>query len=129
MRLRGHPSVTPKNPMGRAIDYTLGLWPKLEIFLRHGEVEIDNNATENAIRPTAVGKKNWLFVGGEDTGERSAVTYTLIESAKRHGHEPYAYFKDVLERLPSLKTSGIESLLPANWQPAGQATVPLQNAG
>jgi hypothetical protein len=63
------------------------------------------------------------------TGERSAVIYTLIESAKRHGHEPYAYLKDVLERLPSLKASDIESLLPANWQTAGQAIAPSQIAG
>jgi transposase len=129
VRLRGHPSVMPKSPLGRAIDYTLGLWPKLELYLRHGEVEIDNNPIENAIRPTALGKKNWLFVGGEDTGERSAVIYTLTESAKRHGHEPYAYLKDVLERLPSLKTSDLEALLPANWQPAGQSEAPLQIAG
>lgn len=129
MRLRGCPSVTPKNPMGRAIDYTLGLWPKLEVFVRHGEVEIDNNATENAIRPTAVGKKNWLFMGGEDTGDRSAVIYTLIESAKRHGHEPYAYLKDLLERLPGMKVGEIDALLPANWQPADQAAAPAQMAG
>lgn len=129
LRLRAHAAVTPKSPLGRAIDYTLGLWPKLEVFLRHGQVEIDNNGIENAIRPTAVGKKNWLFLGGEETGDRSAVIYTLIESAKRHGHEPYAYLKDVLERLPSLKVSGIGPLLPANWQPAEQATVSLPNAG
>jgi transposase len=127
--LRNDASITPKSPLGRAIDYALGLWPKLTVYLGRGEVEIDNNGIENAIRPTAAGKKNWLFVGGEDTGERSAVIYTLIESAKRHGHEPYAYLKDVLERLPSLKTSGIEPLLLANWQPAGQANAPVLVAG
>ena len=119
VRLRGHVSVLPKSPLGRAIDYTLGLWPKLEVFLRHGQVEIDNNRIENAIRPTAVGKKNWLFVGGEDTGERSAILYTIIESAKRHGHEPYAYLTDVLERLPATRTTGLDALLPTNWQPGG----------
>jgi len=129
VRLRGHASITPRSPLGRAIDYALGLWPKLEVFLQHGEVEIDNNGIENAIRPTAVGKKNWLFVGGEDTGERSAVIYTLIESAKRHGHEPYAYLRDLLERLPGMKAAELDALLPANWQPGGHATVPLQNAG
>jgi len=129
VRLRGHPSVMPKSPLGRAIDYTLGLWPKLGVYLRHGEVEIDNNPIENAIRPTAVGKKNWLFIGGEDTGERSAVIYTLIESAKRHGHEPYAYLKDLLERLPSTKTSELDAMLPSNWQPSGLAAIPVQIAG
>jgi transposase len=123
MRLRADTSVLPKSPLGRAIDYALMLWPKLTIFLTHGEVEIDNNGIENAIRPTAVGKKNWLFVGGEDTGERSAILYTLIESAKRHGHEPYAYLRDVLDRLPSTTTSGLEALLPVNWQPSDQAAL------
>jgi len=129
LQLRGHPSVTPKSPLGRAIKYTLGLWPRLEVFLRHGEVEADTNLTENAIRPTAVGKKNWMFVGGEDTGERSAVIYTILESAKRHGHDPGAYLKDVLERLPEMKAGELDALLPANWQPTGQAAAPAQMAG
>ena len=68
-----------------------------------------------------IGKKNWLFIGREDTGERSAVIYTLIESAKRHGHEPYAYLKDLLERLPGMHLSGIDTLLPANWRPSTAA--------
>ncbi len=127
--LRGHATVMPKSPLGRAIDYALGLWSKLEVNLRHGEVEIDNNGIENAIRPTAVGKKNWLFVGGEDTGERSAVIYTLIESAKRHGHEPYAYLQDLLERLPGMKSGELDALLPSNWQMSGLAAMPVQIAG
>lgn len=128
-QLRGHPTVTPKSPLGRAIKYTLGLWPRLEVFLWHGEVEADTNLTENAIRPTAVGKKNWMFVGGEDTGERSAVIYTIIESARRHGHEPAAYLKDVLQRLPGMKAGELDALLPLNWLPAGQAAAPAQMAG
>jgi transposase len=129
LRLRSHTAVLPKSPLGRAIDYTLALWPKLQVFVGHGEVEIDNNPIENAIRPTAVGKKNWLFVGGEDTGERSAVIYTLIESAKRHGHEPYVYLKDLLERLPSATTGGLEALLPGNWQSSSQTAIPDLAAG
>ena len=101
----------------------------MEIFLRHGEVEADANLIENAIRPTAVGKKNWLFVGGEETGDRSAVIYTLIESARRHDHEPYAYLKDLLERLPGMKAGELDALLPSKWQPAGQAAAPAQVAG
>lgn len=96
------------------IDYTLGLWPKLEIFVYQGQVKIDNNPIENTIRPTAVGKKNWLFVGGEDTGGRSVIPYTIIESANRHGHEPQTYLKDILERLPSTRTTGLDALMPAN---------------
>lgn len=109
--------MTPKSPLGRAIKYTLGLWPRLEVFVRHGEVEADTNLVENAIRPTAVGKKNWMFVGGEDTGERSAVIYTILESAKRHDHDPGAYLKDVLERLPGMKACEIDVLLPTKPQP------------
>jgi transposase len=105
LRLRADASVLPKSPLGRAIDYALRLWPKLLTFLTHGEVEIDTNLTENAIRPTAVGKKNWLLVGGESTGQTSAILYTLLESAKRHGHEPYAYLRDVLERLAGISHS------------------------
>ncbi|BCU78065.1 IS66 family transposase [Luteolibacter sp. LG18] len=127
-RLRANVSVLPKSPLGRAIDYTLALWQKLETFVRHGKAEIDTNLTENAIRPTAVGKKNWMFVGGEDTGDRSAILYTLIESAKRHGHEPYAYLRDVLERLPGMKASEIDALLPKNWQPTNEVLVPIQAA-
>ena len=97
----------------RVLVYTLGLWPRLEVFLRHGEVEADTNLTENAIRPTPVGKKNWMFVEGEETGERSAVIYTIIESAKRHGHEPGAYIKDVLERMPGMKSGELDASRPS----------------
>jgi len=121
--------VLPKSPLGQAIDYTLGLWPKLQTFLHHGQVEVDNNLIENAIRPTAVGKKNWLFIGGEDTGERSAILYTLIESARRHGHEPFAYLKDVLDRLPGMTNQQIDDLLPENWQHSGAIKVPALALG
>jgi transposase len=69
VQLRCHPAVLPKSPLGRAIDYTLGLWPRLEVFLKHGEVEADTNLTENAIRPTAVGKKNWLCVSRKEVND------------------------------------------------------------
>ena len=98
--------------------------PKLEVFLRHDELKIDNNPLEDAIRPTTVGKKNWLFVGGEDAGEQSGVIYTIIESARRHGHEPFAYIKDLLELLSGTKTGKLDALLPANWKPAGQTAAP-----
>jgi hypothetical protein len=68
LALRQRPEVLPKSRLGRAIDYTLALWDRLLLFVDRGEIEIDNNSTENGIRPTAVGKKNWLFVGSETTG-------------------------------------------------------------
>ncbi len=100
--LRQRPEVLPKSRLGRAIDYTLTLWDRLLLFVERGEIEIDNNLTENGIRPTAVGKKNWLFVGSETTGQRAAIIYTMVECAKRHGHNPEAWLTDVLERLPGL---------------------------
>jgi transposase len=124
LQLRAQAAVLPKSPLGKAIDYTLGQWEKLQLFFHHGQIEIDNNGIENSIRPTAIGKKNWLFIGGEDTGERSAILYTLIESDKRHGHEPYTYLKDILERLPGMKSNEVETLLPSNWQPAEEIPVP-----
>jgi transposase len=117
--LRQHPQVLPKGKLGRAIDYTLALWDRLSLFLVHGEIEIDNNLIENGIRPTAVGKKNWLFVGNETTGQRAAIIYTMVECAKRHGHNPEAYLTDVLERLPAMTNQDdLTVLLPANWQAA-----------
>jgi len=105
----------------KAIDYSLSNWPGLTRYLDDGDVPIDNNAAENAVRPLAIGRKNWLFVGSQQAGERAAVVLSLIESAKLNGHDPWAYLKDVFERLPTLKHRDLAQLLPHNWQPAGHA--------
>jgi transposase len=97
----------------------------LERFLEHGEVEIDNNLVENAIRPTAVGKKNWLFFGSEEAGQRSAVIYTLIGNCRLHGVEPYTYLKDVLERLPRTTNREVNQLTPLKWKQARQSAFKL----
>jgi hypothetical protein len=109
--------------MGQAISYALNQWPLLVRFLDHGEVEIDNNLVENAIRPTAVGKKNWLFFGSEEAGQRSAVIYTLIENCRMHGVEPYAYLKDVLQRLPSTTNQEVDQLTPLKWKQNREAAI------
>jgi transposase len=114
------PRYLPQSPMGHAIGYALNQWPMLERFLEHGEVEIDNNLVENAIRPTAIGKKNWLFFGSEEAGTRSAVMYTLVENCRLHGVEPYTYLKDVLERLPTTTNQQVAQLTPLNWKKARQ---------
>jgi len=106
----------------KAIDYALSNWRGLTRYLDDGHVPIDNNAAENAVRPLAVGRKNWLFVGSQQAGERAAVVLSLIESAKLNGHDPWAYLKDVFERLPTLKQRDLEQLLPHNWRPPGNAT-------
>ena len=90
----------------------------MEHYLTDGRVEIDNNQTENAIRPTAVGKKNWLFIGDAGAGETAATLYTIIESARRRGLDPEAYLTDLLTRLPTLKTGELPNLSPAAWAKA-----------
>ena len=87
-------------------------------------MEIDNNGAENAIRPTAVGKKNWLFIGGEDTGWRSAVIYTLIGNALRHGHDPQAYLKDLFTRLPNTANRDRHQFLPSQWSVSNEKISP-----
>lgn len=109
----------------KAIDYSLKRWRALMRFLDDGAVPIDNNAVENAIRPLALGRRNWLFVGSQQAGERAANIMSLIETAKLHGHDPWAYLKDVFERLPTLKNSELESILPHNWQTPVVAPPPL----
>ena len=105
----------------KAIDYALSNWRGLTHYLDDGHVPIDNNAAENAVRPLCVGRKNWLFVGSQQAGERAAVVLSLIESAKLNGHDPWAYLKDVFERLPTLKQRDLAQLLPHNWRPSGGA--------
>ena len=107
----------------KAIDYALSNWRALTRFLDDGRVPIDNNPAENAIRPLVVGRKNWLFVGSQQAGERAAAIMSLIESAKLNGHDPWAYLKDVLERLPTHKNSDLEQLLPHHWRAADGAAV------
>ena len=112
----------------KAIDYSLSNWRALTRYLDDAQVPIDNNAAENAVRPLCVGRKNWLFVGSQQAGERAAVVLSLIESAKLNGHDPWAYLKDVFERLPTLKDRDLAQVLPHNWRPAGgsAALAPVQ---
>ncbi len=105
----------PKSAFGKAIDYALGQWENLCVFLRDGRVEIDNNQVENAIRPTAVGKKNWLFIGDAEAGERSAIIYTVIECCRRRGIDPYEYLRDVFTRLPSMTNWQVKNITPEAW--------------
>ncbi|MCB1698032.1 MAG: IS66 family transposase [Halioglobus sp.] len=102
----------------KAIHYSLKRWPALTRYLENGDVPIDNNWVENQIRPWALGRKNWLFAGSLRSGQRAAAVMSLIQSAKNNGHDPYAYLKDVLQRLPTQKASAISELLPHNWKPA-----------
>ncbi len=113
----------PKSSMGVAIAYALSLKSKLEVFLKDGRVEIDNNLVENAIRPTALGKKNWLFFGCEDAGERSAILYTLAQSCKLHGVNPFDYFRHVLTQIPSHTNKTVHTLTPRSYAQSLQPQV------
>jgi transposase len=98
-----------------AISCALGPWPTLTAYLEDGRVEIDNNLVENAIRPTALGKKNWLFIGADTAGDRSAVLFTVIESCRRRGLDPFAYLRDVLTRLTAMTNRQNPEITPAAW--------------
>lgn len=105
----------PQGLLGQAIDYTLKRWEALTRFMDDGVLEIDNNLIENAIRPSALGKRNWLFIGHPEAGERSAVIYTLLGNCRRHGINPFDYLKDLFTRLPSAKITEIGQFTPSEW--------------
>lgn len=110
--------VLPKSGLGRASAYLLEHWAPLTAHLNHSVTRIDNNLIENAIRPSAIGKKNWLFIGHPDAGQRSAIIYSIVVSCQRHGKDPYAYLKNVLTRLPAMTNQDdLSALTPAGWRP------------
>jgi transposase len=117
----------PQSLVGRAIDYTLGLWPTLQAYLANGRLQIDNNLVENAIRP-AIGKKNWLFIGEAEAGERGANLYTIIECCRRRGTDPFSYLRDVLTRLPDMTNRQVPEVTPASWAKARARVIPLEAA-
>jgi transposase len=100
-----------------AIDYSLNNWPALTRHLEDGAVPMDNNFLERQIKPWQMGRKAWLFCGSELAGQRAAVVMSLVQSAKLNGHEPWAYLRDVLARLPTHLNSRIGELLPHRWRP------------
>lgn len=112
------PKLAKADATARAIDYALGRWTALGVFADDHRVPIDNNAAERAVRPIALGRKNWLFVGSRQAGERAAALMTLIESAKLCGLDPWAYLKDVFTKLPTWPNSRLGELLPHHWSTA-----------
>ena len=113
--------VPDGGPTAAAIDYTLNHWPELTRHLADGAVPIDNNHLEQQIKPWAMGRKAWLFVGSELAGQRAAMVMSLVQSAKLNGHDPWAYLRNVLQRLPTQLNSRIDELLPHRWKPAATA--------
>lgn len=117
--LEGHfPSLLPKGPLAQAFHYALSNWPALTRFTENGILAPDSNLVERTLRPVAVGRKAWLFAGSPRGGEAAAVAFSLIETAKLNGIEPFAYLKDVLTRIRSHRVDRLAELLPFNWKPA-----------
>jgi transposase len=109
------PKHLPQSAFGKAMTYASNQRPELEQYLMDGRIEIDNNLVENAIRPTAIGKKNFMFFGSAEAGQRGAILYTIVESCRRRGIDPLAYLSDVLTRLPSMKISEVKNITPSAW--------------
>jgi transposase len=109
----------PQSELGKACAYLLNHWDVLVAHQDQSCTRLDNNVVENAIRPTAIGRKNWLFIGHPEAGQRSAIIYSLIGSCQRHGKDPLAYLRDVLRRLPAMTNQDdLTPLTPTAWQPA-----------
>lgn len=106
------PNVANGGGLGKAIDYTLRRWSAFACYAQSGDLNLDNNPVENAIRPIAVGRRNWLFCGSERAGKRAAAIQSLLATAKLNGLDPSAWLKATLEKLPSWPNSRIDELLP-----------------
>jgi hypothetical protein len=108
--------------MGEAIRYTLNQWESLVVYTRDGDLHPDNNFAERAMRHVVIGRRNWIFAGSDSGGKRAAIIFSLVATCKLHGIDPFAYFRDVLERLPSHPINQIHELLPHNWKAAQAAS-------
>ena len=118
--LRDRKAARPSGRLGQAISYTLNQWEEVLTYIDHGQVEIDNNGSERDVRPVAIGRKNYLFVGSPEAGDRSAILYSLLISARHHGVDPEKYLRDVMQRLPGYGSNeaALRALLPENWAAA-----------
>jgi hypothetical protein len=109
--------ILPKSPEGRAVRYTLKNWTALTRYCEDGDLVIDNNATERAIRGVAVGRNNWVFFGSDQGGKTAAVLRSFVASCQRAGVDPFIWFKDVLSRIAAHPITRLAELLPHNWTP------------
>lgn len=108
--------VLPKSPIGKSIAYSLPRWDKLTIYTTDARLNIDNNPVENAIRPVAIGRKNYLFAGSHEAAQRAAMIYSFFNTCRLHQINPYCWLKDVLEKMHlHTSSSDLHKLLPQNW--------------
>ena len=113
--LSARDKATPKSNLGKACQYALKLWGRLLLIFEDGRIEIDNNMAENAMRPVALGRKNWLHVGSEKAGPKLAALASVVETCKRHGIDVRAYLLDVLPRLANWPAYRVQELTPLAW--------------
>ncbi|WP_419555572.1 IS66 family transposase [Ruegeria lacuscaerulensis] len=109
------PRISGKLPLAKAIRYALGRLPKARAYLDHGYLELDNNSAERAVKPVAIGRKNWMFAGSEGGGKAMAIAFTLIETAKLNGVDPKAWLSWALERISDHKITRLCELMPWNY--------------
>jgi len=109
------PETSGKSPQARAIRYALSRIPKTRPYLDNGILELDNNTVERAVKPVAIGRKNWMFAGSERAGKARAIAFTLIETTKLNDVDPQAWLTDVLGRIADHKINRIDELLPWNY--------------
>lgn len=110
-------TTLPKSPLGKAITYATNNWRALCRYICDGELSIDNNASERALRPVAIGRKNWLFAGSEEGGRNAAIISSFVQTCKQKNLNPRIYLKDVLTRLTATPDVDLDELLPGNWVP------------
>jgi transposase len=111
------PKIPGKSPLAKAIRYALNRMPKTRRYLENGFLELDNNSAERAIKPVAIGRKNWMFAGSQRGGKSMAIAFTLIKTAKLNKVDPQAWLTWVLERIADHKITKLDELMPWNYGP------------
>jgi transposase len=114
--IKEYSSVIPKSNIGVAIHYSLQRWKKLRLYITDGKLEIDNNLVENAIRPIAIGRKNYLFAGSHRAAQNAAMLYSFLGTCKINNINPYDWLEDILNRIPTHPVNKLETLLPNQWK-------------
>ena len=105
----------PKSTIGKALKYSFDRWAELGVYINNGLLEIDNNLVENAIRPVAIGRKNWLFAGTHESAQRLAIMYTFMADCKKHNLNPEQWLSHVLKKILSANIQELNLLLPENF--------------
>jgi hypothetical protein len=122
----GRANLSRHNDVAKAMDYMLMRWTSFSRFLSDGRICLSNNAAERAIRSLALGRRNWLFAGSDRGGQRAAMMYSLITTAKMNGIDPQAWLADVLDRIANYPARRLDELMPWNWTARPAETVPYE---